>query len=137
MPALRDDQAELERRPEDLIGERRLAPFPCSPFGRGQRHKYVGVRHPEPIRPEAVREGPDTNMSDMTQRGGRGMVQAERVGDVLSVSPRFHDPGGECAGRVMSGPYHGTRTGIDSVISANRFLDWSNQVLISGPDRLR
>ena len=40
---------------------------------------------------------------------------------------------------LMSRPYHCTRElgSIRMMISTNRFLDWWNQVLISGPERLR
>src|SRR5579859_462207 len=95
MPALRDEQAEVERGPGHAV--RRVTGTPCPHLAVGSREfdpdGFGGYL--EPVHREAVWQRPDAYVRDVPKSAGRLADLSEGVGDVLAVCPGLHYPRGQ------------------------------------------
>jgi len=126
MSPLGHREAEVKCRPPDDI-RRRHAPDPPSATGRGQLHPDRDRRHRPAVRCVAERTRPDPQVGDVTQPGGWRPLDTDRVRHVLTVGPRFHQPGGheggqpQCSGRTTGPGPRGRRRSMPPAGTGGRF----------------
>ena len=95
VPALGDQQAEVQRRAAYPVGRLGGTPRPCGAIRAGELDPDLGRGHALAVHGVAERAGADADVRHVAQpvRGLPG--DAEGIGDVLGVRPGLHDPGGQ------------------------------------------
>src|SRR6266568_3133756 len=95
VPALGDQQAEVQRRAAYKVVRLGRTPRPCGAIRAGELDPDRGLRQGFAVHGVAERAGTDADVRHVAQpvRGLTG--DAESICDVLAVRPGLHDPGGQ------------------------------------------